>query len=96
MTNDLIRRQDALDEAFVLEYAFSHHEAVKLYYEYLKGALEMVPAVDAVEVVRCKDCLRRYSVMCPMRFFDYEDGEYADYTKHNYFCSSGERKTNDD
>ena len=72
------------------------HNADDIEAETVVQYIKDIPAVDAVEVVRCKDCLRRYSVMCPMRFFDYEDGEYADYTKHNYFCSSGERKTNDD
>ena len=39
------------------------------------------PTVDAVEVVRCKDCIVR---MCPMNFLGWE--------KKDDFCSRGKRK----
>ena len=44
------------------------------------------PTVDAVEVVRCKDCKRRY-----------EDSwcEYAD-DDDNFYCAIGERKESAD
>ena len=44
--------------------------------------LREAPTVDAVEVVRCKDCKRRY-----------EDSwcEYAD-DDDNFYCAIGERK----
>ena len=33
--------------------------------------VEEMPTVDAVEVVRCKDCIRRYDTdECPMCFFE--------------------------
>lgn len=48
------------------------------------------PAVDAVEVVRCKDCKKRNTVNCPM------EEQYVEYpwqaTKHDDYCSYGERK----
>ena len=53
----------------------------------LKGA----PTVDSVEVVRRKDCIRRYDTdECPMCFLI--EGEYCEYTNENGFCDRGERK----
>ena len=44
------------------------------------------PTVDAVEVVRCKDCKHRYSdSWC----------EYVD-DDDNFYCARGERKEGDD
>ena len=52
--------------------------------------LAEAPAVDAVEVVRCKDCKKRNTVNCPM------EEQYVEYpwqaTKHDDYCSYGERK----
>ena len=49
------------------------------------------PTIDAVPVVRCKDCIRRYDTdECPMCFLI--EGEYCEYTNENGFCDRGERK----
>ena len=49
------------------------------------------PTIDAVPVVRCKDCIRRYDTdECPMCFLI--EGEYYEYTNENGFCDRGERK----
>lgn len=60
--------------------------------EYAKGwnsaieILQAAPTVDAVEVVRCKDC-KYYGdeYFCPLR-------SLADYTDTNDYCSMGERR----
>lgn len=90
--DDLISRKDVLDEVVILEFYFSHHDVIKNFCERLKIGVEKLPAADAVPVVRCKECFRRYSDMCPMRFFDYEDREYFDFTKNDYFCNLGEKE----
>ena len=47
--------------------------------------------IDAVPVVRCKDCIRRYDTdECPMCFLI--EGKYYEYTNENGFCDRGERK----
>ena len=48
----------------------------------VQRAIERAPAVDAVPVVRCRDCKNRY-----------EDSwcEYAD-DDDNFYCARGERK----
>ena len=46
---------------------------------------------NAVPVVRCKDCIRRYDTdECPMCFLI--EGKYYEYTNENGFCDRGERK----
>jgi hypothetical protein len=69
--------------------------------------VDKMPTVDAVEVVRCKDCIHRGdSEECPMRYFETDrysdvDGDVIldyidhDYTKDDGFCDRGERKDND-
>lgn len=53
--------------------------------------LKKQPTIDAVPVVRCKDCIRRYDTdECPMCFLS--EGKYYDYTNENGFCDRGERK----
>ena len=53
--------------------------------------LKKQPTIDAVPVVRCKDCIRRYDTdECPMCFLI--EGKYYEYTNGNGFCDHGERK----
>ena len=53
--------------------------------------LKKQPTIDAVEVVRCKDCIRRYDTdECPMCFLI--EGKYCEYTNDNGYCDRGERK----
>ena len=57
----------------------------------VKFDIEEMPTIDAVPVVRCKDCIRRYDTdECPMCFLT--EGKYYEYTNGNDFCSFGERK----
>ena len=53
--------------------------------------LKKQPTIDAVPVVRCNDCIRRYDTdECPMCFLI--EGKYYEYTNGNGFCDRGERK----
>ena len=53
--------------------------------------IDQSPTIDAVPVVRCKDCIRRYDTdECPMCFLI--EGKYYEYTNENGFCDRGERK----
>ena len=53
--------------------------------------LNFAPTIDAVPVVRCKYCIRRYDTdECPMCFLI--EGKYYEYTNGNGFCDRGERK----
>ena len=53
--------------------------------------IDQAPTIDAVPVMRCKDCIRRYDTdECPMCFLI--EGKYYEYTNENGFCDRGERK----
>ena len=53
--------------------------------------IDQAPTIDAVPVVRCKDCIRRYDTdECPMCFLI--EGKYYEYTNENGFCDRGDRK----
>ena len=57
----------------------------------LIGLIEKAPTIDAVTVVRCKDCIRRYDTdECPMCYLS--EGKYCECTNGNGFCYRGERK----
>ena len=55
--------------------------------------IDQAPTIDAVPVVRCKDCIRRYDTdECPMCFLS--EGQYYEFTRDDGFCDRGERKCN--
>ena len=57
--------------------------------------IDQAPTIDAVPVVRCKYCIRRYDTdECPMCFLI--EGKYYEYTNENGFCDRGERKEGDE
>ena len=57
----------------------------------VKFDIEEMPTIDAVTVIRCKDCIRRYDTdECPMCFLI--EGKYYEYTNENGFCDRGEPK----
>lgn len=58
------------------------------------SAIEMLPAVDVAEVVQCKDCIRRGTEDCAMRY-GCEYGEQHTWETDNDFCSWGERRDNE-
>ena len=64
-----------------------YNDGIDIAWNKIDGA----PTIDAVPVVRCKDCIRRYDTdECPMCFLI--EGKYYEYTNENGFCDRGERK----
>ena len=60
----------------------SKESRFRVYYGYAVSFINAAPTVDAVEVVRCKDCKHRYSdSWC--KYVDDDD---------NFYCARGERK----
>ena len=58
---------------------------------WLCNIIRDTPTIDAVPVVRCKYCIRRYDTdECPMCFLI--EGKYYEYTNGNGYCDRGERK----
>lgn len=94
MANDLISREAALEAAraglknFVgIQWTPETRHYVPKVVHGVRDALQKVPAIDAVPVIRCKDCKNIREVegrqMCVMRFF---------YPKDDDYCSCGERR----
>ena len=68
--------------------------------ENIRELLRDIPAVEAVPVVRCRECKHRSTEDCPMYFHssywhegyeEYVDDD-TDHTEDDYFCQEGERK----
>lgn len=88
MGQRLIDANRALE--IVREQGIAHPGAYHLT-NYATLILREAPTIDAVTVVRCKDCIRRYDTdECPMCFLI--EGKYYEYTNENGFCDRGERK----
>lgn len=55
------------------------------------------PTVDALEVVRCRDCIHYFSGACLKIYSDGSVSQYAWQERNeDDFCSYGERKDGDD
>ena len=55
--------------------------------------IDEVPAVDAVEVVRCKDCAKRGAPdECPMCYHKSSAWYPCDNTEDDGFCNEGRKK----
>lgn len=95
---------DALPEIKIhVESGYYTHETVA---ERIKGALiiarnsvKRAPTIDAVPVIRCKDCKHRGGYNCPMYHtetslddLDGFDDYNVDRTDNNGFCHRGEKK----
>ena len=76
MTDDLISRE----EAYIVLSEYYHHRTYAQH-QALREALSKVPTVDAVKVVRCKDC--------ELGVFE-TYGEYGHYCCHDQFIETGE------
>ena len=56
--------------------------------------VKKIESGQMVEVVRCRDCIRRYDTdECPMCFLN--GGLYVECTEDDGFCDLGERKGGD-
>ena len=66
----------------------------------VRSILHSTKTIDAVPVVRCRECIHRYTENCPMFFHasywhegyeEYVDDD-TDHTEDDYFCPEGKRK----
>ena len=66
----------------------------------VRSILHSAKTIDAVPVVRCRECIHRYTENCPMFFHasywhegyeEYVDDD-TDHTEDDYFCSEGKQK----
>jgi hypothetical protein len=84
--DELIRKQTVLNMIDDVQFGNITHKLSQLH-----EAVRNLPSVDAVEVVRCKDC-KYFDGECCDRYADETLG-YSHSTQPNFFCACGERKT---
>ena len=84
--NDLIRRSDAVN---ALRKAFTNIPHLVR----AKTAIEAVPAVDTVEVVRCREC--KHNAQPPDRGFSQCELD-AIIREPEFWCRSGDRREDGD
>ena len=57
--------------------------------------IDTSPTIDAVPVVRCRECRHRYTMNCSMYYECSQCGGQWDWTTDDGFCDRGERKKTD-
>ena len=57
--------------------------------------INTAPTIDAMPVVRCKECSRRYTPHCPMYYECSKCGGQWEWTTDNGFCDMGKREEYD-
>ena len=88
---NIVAERDKIPYELVSEKPFKHGNSMRGGIRKALRCIEQAPTVDAVPVVRCKDCIRRYDTdECPMCFLS--EGKYYEYTNENGFCDRGEPK----
>ena len=76
---DLISRAPLLKDGIRVEYGYNDDGLLLVPLRDVMKSIENAPAVDAVEVVRCKDCKHRHS------------SEFCECRDEMAFCSDGEK-----
>ena len=61
---------------------------------WLHRIIEMQPTVDAVEVVRCRDCAKDGLFTCPICFIENKTLHFINHSP-DFYCGEGERKDGD-
>ena len=92
--NDMISRSDLWTDIMMIP-----HNGDIIFSSDVEEAIKDAPAVDAVPVVRCKDCKHRGGYHCPMYHtetslddLDGFDDYNIDKTDGDGFCHRGERR----
>lgn len=94
--DDLIRRREviaALGERPLVWVGSDYELGARNQYDCDRLAVETAPTVDAVPVVRCKDCKHHHYDRSNIPYCS--EGDYAYGWKDDDFCSYGERKDGD-
>ena len=56
--------------------------------------IDTIPRVDAVEVVRCRDCAKDGLFTCPICFIENKTLHFINHSP-DFYCGEGERKDGD-
>ncbi len=90
---------------YLLEYAYAHQadlgfrlgDIIKFTPSQVADILAKMSTIDAVEVVRCKDCIYfdKYTDCIEMYQWDGFCADWARKTYENWFCSRAERRSDE-
>ena len=58
------------------------------------SSIKNAPTVDAVEVVRCRDCAKDGLFTCPICFIENKTLQFINHSP-DFYCGEGERKDGD-
>ena len=76
-----------IDADALMKWLCGYGKMDEFFVGYLESVIEAQPTVDAVDVVRCKDCVHRHQTTCPFLIANaYKASSDDD------FCSRGERR----
>ena len=71
----------------------SDEENIKQYARDIVDDMEMLlQSENAVEVVRCKDCVKDGMTVCPISYIEKQTLCFVNHSP-DFFCGAGERKT---
>ena len=89
MMSDLFISKDAVNMT-------GERQGLWVRFRAIEKAVSEISTIDAVPVVRCKDCKNRGEI-CSMRYIEMvgEDERIHDYSTDNGYCHWGERKGGD-
>ena len=92
VVKDIISERDKIPYELVSEKPFKHGNSMRGGIRKALRCVEQAPAVDAVPVVRCREC--KYHHDCGTHFCDALGMDCPDDSE--FFCSYGKRKGDDD
>lgn len=80
-----------IDADALYDDAIEHMAENEVLYRFSPTRIDRAPTIDAVPVVRCKDCARRGTPECGM-YYECECGQQHTWETDNDYCSFGKRK----
>ena len=86
------RRMELIDRRkLVSDFWKGVEDGAILSYDDTDELMENAPTVDAVEVVRCRDCAKDGLFTCPICFIENKTLHFINHSP-DFYCGEGERK----
>ena len=91
--SDLISREALLQKIDELSSEFGSSSDAHKGIGFSREVIDEVPAVEAVEVVRCKDCKSACESSCNIaRLYCSRFGKEAYFVRDDFYCADGHKK----
>lgn len=97
VVKNIVAERDKIPYELVSEKPFKHGNSMRSGIRKALRCIEQAPTVDAVPVVRCKDCKHYKTGVCLKIYYDGLASRYAWQERKPYdFCSYGEKRCDED